>query len=113
MIDINLYRCRIGSFNPSFRTPLNRTGNRIPLLLTFDCKSQSLYAGISIIGYLYFIIIMMSVTMSLILKMDNLPHSLYIPGLTNREFLHTHATNVKTMYIFLNDFLSRKIYTAL
>ena len=83
MIDINLYRFRVGVFNGANKVPLkNRsksnffTGNRIPNFDTVDCKCHILF-----IIYIYCIVCMMSLIMAMSVDCPNFGH-MYYP--TNR-----------------------------
>ena len=79
MIDINLYRFRVGVFNGAHKAPLkNRSksnpfaGNCIPNFDTIDCKCHILF-----IIYLYCVVCMMSLIMAMSLDCPNFGQMYY------------------------------------
>ena len=110
MIDINVYRSRIGTYCQKSKVPKTRgTGNCIPNLN--DQSSSSALWALSVVLYLYYILIIMFVTMSITLSIDTIPPVVTFPSLSNREFLYNYSINVKIMYIFLVWFLIKQICT--
>ena len=107
MIDLNLYRFRIGVFNQRSKSRCKTskvTGNCIPNLGFFDCKLSILF-----IIYIYYILCVMSVAMAMTLDVGGFPVLCSIPSLSNTEFIHTHLTNVKLLFVILVSFLMKRI----
>ena len=109
MIDLNLYRFRIGVFNQKSKVRHGRTaketGNCIPNLGFLNYK-----LSISYVIYIYYILCVMSVTMAMTLDVGGFPVLCSSPSLSNTEFIHTHLTNVKLLFVILVSFLIKRIY---
>ena len=108
MIDLNLYRFRIGVFNQRSKVRHGKTakesGNCIPNLGFSNYKLSILY-----VIYIYFILGVMSVTMAMTLDVGGFPVLGSSPLLSNTEFIHTHLTNVKLLFVILISFLIKRI----
>ena len=108
MIELTLYRFRVGVFHGGKSSVTNRagksTGNCIPNLDDFN--------GIRLIPYLlylYYILILMFVTMSMTLSMANIPRVCHYPRLSDCELCYTHIMYVKILYIFHIWFLIKRV----
>ena len=113
MIDLNLFRVRVGAFDLRSKDYGRRkksmnykfTGNYIP---NFDYAGIKFNDLILYITYLYLIICIMSVTMAMPIYLGRYPSACYVANLSNFEFIHTHLTNVKLLYVTLIYFLVKR-----
>ena len=112
MIELNLYRFRIGVYSGGQCKPRvskmsgkSSAGNCIPQL---DDDFNNI-RFLSFILYLYYILILMLLTMSMILRMTNLPRHCHFPEITDHEFFQVHVLNVKILYVFLIWFLIKQV----
>ena len=120
MIDFNLYRSRVGVFNlrskPRRRSnTAGKTGNCIPNLDFLNHNLIYDFNGIRclpFILYLYYILILMLLTMSMILDMTDLPKHCYCSELTDHAFFHVHVLNVKLLYVLLIWFLIKQVFSG-
>ena len=93
MIDLNLYRFRVGVYNCRSRSSrVKNTGNYGPKLASFN-----IFYICCLILYIYYIIYILIVTMAIVLHSDGLSQWCFSPMLSNNEFLHFHMSNVKLL----------------
>ena len=118
MIDLNLFRHRVGVFNQrsrSFRAAKCNAGNCIPnhdfhdFLNYFKINNNNYINLLLFIIYLYYMLIVMCVTMSMAMGMTICPTQMYIPNLSERELLHIHTVHVKILYVFIIWFLIKRV----
>ena len=114
MIDINLYRIRIGVHhgkipfkNSKFKK--FKTSDAGNCILNHNNFTSNILHVLWVLLYFYYIMIVMCVTMAMQMGMDSFPQFCHIPKLTNRELIFNHLTNVKLLYVFLIWYLVKQV----
>lgn len=115
MVDLNLYRCRIGSFNPILKTKqsknLHNTGESIPVLnlLSFNYQFMLIY----IILMMYYILGMASLLFSMQLSvLEPNCDFRYLEGTYYHTFNSSYVANNKLLYVLLLSFLIRRVIAS-